>query len=192
MNNIYIVRGTEQAGPFTEADIRAQLASGALTGDSMVWWEGLPEWTPISKTPLGAGPAITPPFVGAPPVPPARPVAPMPGQFTPAPAVTSTATTSTLAVASLVCGLLGLLCGFASIGAVVTGHLARGEIKRNPHLSGKGLALTGLILGYFVIALIVVVLAIYLVAFSYGISQGWKEAQSDSSSPTTNAAPANP
>ncbi|MDO4693770.1 MAG: DUF4190 domain-containing protein [Eikenella sp.] len=57
---------------------------------------------------------------------------------------------SNLAIASLVCGLLGwtLLPLVGSIIAVVTGHMARQEIRRDPDLEGDGLAIAGLVLGY--------------------------------------------
>ncbi|QMT41624.1 DUF4190 domain-containing protein [Neisseria shayeganii] len=57
---------------------------------------------------------------------------------------------SHLAIVSLICGLLGwtLLPLAGSIAAVITGHMARRDIRHNPALSGDGLALAGLILGY--------------------------------------------
>lgn len=58
--------------------------------------------------------------------------------------------TSGLAIASMVCGILGFLtCGVTGIPAIITGHIARSSFKRNPSLEGKGMALAGLITGYF-------------------------------------------
>ena len=57
--------------------------------------------------------------------------------------------TSALAVVSLVAGVLGwtLLPFLGSIAAVVTGHMARSEIRRAPdRLEGDGLAIAGLVL----------------------------------------------
>jgi hypothetical protein len=53
------------------------------------------------------------------------------------------------AVASLVCGLVGLLiCGvILGIIAIVNANKARSEIRRNPHLGGGGMATAGLVLG---------------------------------------------
>lgn len=65
---------------------------------------------------------------------------------------------STLAIISLVSGLLGwtLLPVIGAITAVVTGHLAKKEIREsNNTLSGDGMALAGLILGYVQIGVIV-------------------------------------
>lgn len=64
----------------------------------------------------------------------------------------SPATTSTLAVVSLVCGIATwvVLPFIGAIVAVVCGHLARSEIRRAPPgaLEGDGLAVAGLVLGY--------------------------------------------
>lgn len=59
--------------------------------------------------------------------------------------------TSTLAIISLIAGILGwtVLPLIGSITAIVTGHMARGEIRREPQrLEGDGLAVAGLVLGY--------------------------------------------
>ena len=77
-----------------------------------------------------------------------------------------TRTTSPMAIISLVTGILGwtLLPFLGSLVAVVTGHMARGEIRRAPErLEGDGMAIAGLILGYASIAMAVfAVVAIFL------------------------------
>jgi hypothetical protein len=73
---------------------------------------------------------------------------------------------SSLAVVSLVCGLLGwsFLPLLGSIVAIITGHMARAEIRRNPDtLEGDGLAVAGLILGWLSVALgVLACIAIFL------------------------------
>ncbi len=67
--------------------------------------------------------------------------------------------TSTLATVSLVLGILGwvILPVVGAITAIITGHIARSEIARsNGQLTGAGMALAGLILGYVQIILIVI------------------------------------
>jgi hypothetical protein len=69
---------------------------------------------------------------------------PLPSQETPPP-------TSTLSLASLMMGIISwiLLPVVGGIIAVVTGHLAKKEIRQsNGLLGGNGLATAGLILGY--------------------------------------------
>jgi hypothetical protein len=77
----------------------------------------------------------------------------------PYPVTPPSAQTSTLAVVSLVAGLLTWLI-FPIVGAIIaiaTGHMARTEIAKSVgRLSGNGLALTGLILGYAQIFLLVI------------------------------------
>jgi hypothetical protein len=65
---------------------------------------------------------------------------------------------STMAIISLIAGILGLTVFpiVGSIVAVVTGHMAKGEIARsNGTLGGSGLATAGLILGYVGLVLLV-------------------------------------
>ena len=74
--------------------------------------------------------------------------------------------TSTLAIISLVAGILGwtLAPWLGSVVAIITGHMARAEIRRSQGaIEGDGLAITGLVLGWASIVLtILVVLAMLL------------------------------
>jgi len=64
------------------------------------------------------------------------------------------AVTSGKAIASLVCGLFFLLFP-AALGAVVLGHIARGDIRRSAgKLKGARMATAGLILGYIGVAVL--------------------------------------
>ena len=79
-----------------------------------------------------------------------------------------TRTTSTLAIISLVSGILGwsLLPFLGSIVAVITGHMARSEIRRAPdRLEGDGMAIAGLVLGYASIAMAVLVVIAFVMFF---------------------------
>ncbi|SDU19559.1 DUF4190 domain-containing protein [Halopseudomonas salegens] len=62
-------------------------------------------------------------------------------------------TTSSLAVVSLVAGIVGLFF-FGSLVAVICGHIARSQIRQSQgKLTGDGLAIGGLIMGYFALIL---------------------------------------
>jgi len=64
--------------------------------------------------------------------------------------------TSSLAVTSLVSGVLGwsLLPLLGTLVAIITGHMARSEIRRSGgRLEGDGLAVAGLVLGWVAVAL---------------------------------------
>jgi len=52
-----------------------------------------------------------------------------------------------LAIVSLILGLLFFLPIIAAVGAIVVGWIARKRIENNPRWKGKGMALTGIILG---------------------------------------------
>jgi hypothetical protein len=155
---IYVFRDEQQTGPFTEAEIRAELAKGTLTANDMVWWEGQAEWQALGTTPFFAtspATAAVSPVVPAPP-PVAAAAAPIRAE------APFSEGTSGLAITSLILGILGFFCDpILAIGAVVTGHIARGTIRKTPGLKGSGMALAGLILGYFWIAVFLAILPFY-------------------------------
>lgn len=74
--------------------------------------------------------------------------------------------TSTLAIISLVAGILGwtLLPFLGTVAAIITGHMARGEIRRsNGALDGDGMAMIGLVLGWLQVVITVLgLLVIFL------------------------------
>lgn len=62
-----------------------------------------------------------------------------------------TGETSTLAVISLISGILAwfFLPLVGAVIAIITGHMAKSEIRKSPmYLTGDGLATAGLVLGY--------------------------------------------
>lgn len=68
-----------------------------------------------------------------------------------------------MAIASLVMGIVGwtLLPLLGSILAIVFGYAARKEIRQRPgELSGDGMAVTGLVLGWLMVGLSVVALCL--------------------------------
>ena len=80
--------------------------------------------------------------------------------------------TSTLAIISLVFGLLGwsFVPWIGSLVAIITGHMARREIRAaNGQLDGDGLAVAGLVLGWVAMALTLVTLFIVF-AFLGGLA----------------------
>lgn len=75
-----------------------------------------------------------------------------------------------MAIVSLVFGILAwvALPVIGALVAVVTGHIARGQIRASRgQLQGDGLALVGLVLGYISIGLLLLVLALLLI---FGLS----------------------
>jgi hypothetical protein len=85
--------------------------------------------------------------------------------------------TNALAIVSLVAGCAQFVfCFFiGAIVAVVTGHIARGQIKRDNE-DGAGMAMAGLVLGYIGIALTLLVIAgvlVFAFGFAPGLAQGF-------------------
>jgi ABC-type antimicrobial peptide transport system permease subunit len=77
-----------------------------------------------------------------------------------------------VAIVSLVAGLLGWTFApwLGSIIAIITGHMARAEIRRDPAgLEGDGLAVAGLVLGWAMI-LLSVFTVVAIVLFFGGIA----------------------
>ncbi|MDQ1119652.1 MULTISPECIES: DUF4190 domain-containing protein [Pseudoxanthomonas] len=76
--------------------------------------------------------------------------------------------TSSLAVVSLVFGILGwsLLPTIGALVAVITGHMARAEIRRSQGaLEGDGMAVAGLVLGWLHLVLLVLGIAALFLFF---------------------------
>ncbi len=171
---IHIARDGRQFGPFPQAEVQRMLDAGELRATDLAWTEGLPDWVPLAGIPgivppislplrPSASGAVPPPIVPA-PYAIAASVRALPAMAPP---------TSGLAIASLILGVvsIGMLPLVTSIPAVICGHLARGEIKRaEGRLAGDGLAVAGLITGYFWLALSVLMVVFFAVVLLGGLA----------------------
>ena len=82
-------------------------------------------------------------------------------------------TTSTLAIVSLISGIVSwfLIPFIAAIAAVITGHMAKSEIRKsNGVLTGNGLATAGLVLGYVQLGLGLCVCLVVAVMLAFGMT----------------------
>ena len=157
-------------GPVSAEQLRQWFTEGRVDRNTRVMADdGQTEWLALSEVAEFANLFVIPQAV----VPP--PVMPPSGTVQSAPAVAANGIrpplsgTSNLAVASLILGILTLtVCGpFAAVPAVICGHLARRNIAASKGtLTGDGLALTGLIIGYAVIFLVLVAVGVVLSMFS--------------------------
>lgn len=135
-----------RTGPFSEAEVLEKLSRGEIPADALCWTDGWTDWAPISTFPTsgGARPPALPPF---------SPGSPVTGHH-PQPVPSGPPETSGLAITSLVLGILGFIGGLTAIPAVICGHIACSNIKGSQGTQkGRGLAITGLVLGYMMIAL---------------------------------------
>ncbi len=137
MMNYHLGRDGQQLGVFTREQMAAGLASGTLRGTDLAWAEGMESWVSIGT--------LFPQGMGAPhSAPPSHPASSLQPQ------------TCGLAIASLVLGICSFVLNcLTALPAVICGHLALGRIKRSGDgLTGRGLAIAGLVLGYLFLALL--------------------------------------
>jgi hypothetical protein len=172
----HYIRNGATHGPVLFPELRRLASVGELTGQDYVWAEGMPDWLPAANVPHLFSPAA----------------AQANGGMTYA---TSAATrTSSAAIASLVFGLMatiilpffggvlavvfggvvGLLAMtilplLGSVLTVVFGHLALKEIGRSQGtMTGRAMAIVGLVLGYLVVGATVVVGGVFFVLVIIG------------------------
>jgi hypothetical protein len=89
----------------------------------------------------------------------------LPSASGPAPAGAVPPPQAGLAIASLILGLLSLVCAgpLTGLPAIITGHLALSRVRRAPaQYGGKGLAVAGLALGYFSFLFTLLVIALVI------------------------------
>lgn len=184
-----------QHGPTTLEELRVLLQSGQLSRESLVWRQGMGDWTPasavadlwekpvVADVAVPAAPsvesAVAPapaPFVALVPASPSLPVPPTPF-MTPQQQAWQMGVVpqSGLAIASLVCGILGiLLCYVNALGAlpaVICGHMALRRMRESPFpMAGRGMAIAGLIMGYLGLLFQIGMIAFIIVIVSQGAS----------------------
>lgn len=177
---IHIARDGKQFGPFTLEEVQRQLANGQLSPGDLAWVQGARDWVPLASfAPLQSTQAPPPGGTVSSVHNPNFPPPPM-GYVAPQ----RSAQTSGAAIASLVIGIISFLfCPLiGSIAAVVCGHVARSNIRNSRGtLSGDGLAVAGLVMGYlgfaYLLFIIPVLAGIALPVFSEVQLRG-KETQS--------------
>ncbi len=135
-------RGGAQAGPVTLHDLKSMAARGEIGLDSLVWKSGMADWVAARNFADLAFPSQATATSGS----------AVPPQTYPAPTASAYSNipprTSGLAIASLVLGIL-YLCGIGSLLATIFGAVSLGQISRsNGTLTGKGMAIAGLVLGF--------------------------------------------
>lgn len=79
------------------------------------------------------------------------------------------------AVASLICGIFGLLCcQICSVVAIALGFLAKGEIKKaNGRLEGDTMATVGIVLGFLGVLWAIIVFLSIISGMFTGIWESW-------------------
>lgn len=173
--NWYYAKNGQQQGPLPTEDLKDRIAMGEIAPTDLAWCEGMGDWTPVGEIPQLKLEAPVKPEVPEVPVAPVEvlepspyraPVAPAPMSSS-APVISGQPPSQGLAIGSLVCGILGLIgccawpiAGPLAIVAIVLGFVALGKVKANPvAFGGKGMAKTGLILGFLGLLAVAVIFA---------------------------------
>ena len=175
----FVSRNGVQQGPHSLEEINSLLSAGQLSASDLAWQEGMAQWEPLSRIPGVNAAGGPPPMPGGVPAvrsayqPPQSNVAPQ-GMAAGPPS------TSGMAIASLVLGILCLLLFFTHIFAliigllaVIFGHVSRGAINRSRgRLGGGGMALAGLITGYIGMVLAIILLIVAAVFVTKMMDEG--------------------
>ena len=127
----------QEYGPVTAEVLRQWITQRRASANTPIQIEGASDWKPLSSLPEFTDALVQGPTVSPTP-PPMEPV-----------------NTSRLAIASLVCGILGFLC-LPAVAGVVLGIMALMKINKSQgRLRGQGLAVAGLcISGMMMIAVV--------------------------------------
>jgi hypothetical protein len=127
----YYGENGQRQGPVSEADLGSLIAAGRIGPATLIWREGMAQWMPLGYVSSQGGLDVLPPSSDY--------------------DLLRPATTSGLAIASLVCGIVSLVSCmiFLGIPAVICGHMAMRQIANSRNLvNGQGMALAGLVCGY--------------------------------------------
>lgn len=152
MANYFIIGGDgKEYGPVSTDDLRKWMEDGRADSTTKTRADGTTEWVPLSAVPELAGvQKKTPP----PPLPAKAPLAAV--------------KTSTMAILSLVFGILGLFtCGFTALFGLILGIIALVKVNNSRgELRGKGMALSGTIVSGVFLIMVPVFLALLLPALA--------------------------
>ncbi len=158
----FYAKNNEKQGPVSGSQLKSMVVSGEVAGADLVWCEGMADWIPANEVQNFDDPNLgSSDSTGLPSQLPNDPVSTTPAMtqasFSSAVPVPIKRPANPKAIASLVCGCVGIVvcCSFGipSLIAVIFGHLAKTEIKNSSgQQGGEGMAVAGLITGYIGLA----------------------------------------
>jgi len=180
MNQWYYAINKQPTGPVTAEAIKGLVAQGQLNANTPVWKEGLQKWLKLDATELSQFLSGPPPLVDA---------DANHGRFdfniglpekfqfdhniehgiglakSNMQAIGHVATkTNVMAFVALALAIFGFFTGITFIPAIVCGHIALSQFRRDPSIGGEGLAKAALIMSYVVVgicALIIVAVVLF-------------------------------
>jgi hypothetical protein len=176
----YYAHNMQEMGPVTQAQLAALISDGQLPADGLVWTDGMADWSPAGQVVELAA------HFGQPPL----PCGPATFEFGEQQVISTGGSPTSLAAVSLILSILGLnvlylapfavarwslLAGVLSglfyllgVAAIVSGHVALGQIRRSfGQFSGRRAAMAGLVVGYLGVGAVTVAAVGYLAAVSW-------------------------
>lgn len=152
----FYAKAGEQHGPVDPEDIRSRLKSGELSNGTLVWKEGMAQWSPLGEVlelrepvPAADGSEVA----TATPTSPYSP--PLGGQVAQsAPQLVAPMQQNSMALVSMILGIISIvmcLGALTGIPAIICGHIARKQFRESPvPQTGEGMATVGLVMGYLI------------------------------------------
>ena len=151
----YYVVGESQHGPFEDDEIRRLLTEGKISDQTNVWRDGMDNWLPMSQVPEWSGQVVsTNPYSTNPYGAQGQSYhSPYPIRHNNGAAITSMICGICAVVVPFVICFFGAVASpFLGIAAVIFGHIGLNQISQSSvPMAGRGMAITGLVLGYIVI-----------------------------------------
>lgn len=129
----------KEYGPVSAEQLRLWVMEGRVNANTRIKPEGGMEWRVMSEFHEFADilPKAPPPAPAVSPIAPISPLAQVPRN-------------NQLAIWSLVCGILAMIPCCGCIGAplaIIFGAIALSQLNAEPHMTGRGFAITGIVLG---------------------------------------------
>ena len=161
----YADNGNQQV-EVQEAELPQLVVTGKINASTLVWNSSMSDWQPANNAlpqlfggATAAASSTTPSVAGS------SPYSPPTAAQNRTVAVEQPNPTHGLQIASLVCGILSIMCfgPLTGIPAVICGHIARSKhMALTQSKEGTGMALAGLILGYLGIVITIISVALSL------------------------------
>jgi hypothetical protein len=158
---MYKIIGADQKeyGPVSADQLRQWVTEGRVNSQTKVQAADTTEWKTMAEVPEFA--VLLP----------KSPLAPPPTRTVPITPLPPPANTSQMAVWAMVLGILSVLCcQILGPVAIVLGAVSLSQLKSHPELTGRGFAITGIVLG--IVSLLIVVAAILLFCLTPDFMQG--------------------
>jgi hypothetical protein len=157
----YYAQQGQQRGPVELPELQQLLSSGQVSGQELVWTEGMPQWQPAAQVPAVTPPGAAVPMPGVPqPVMPAVPY----GGYSPYEGPSKHAG---LALTSMILSLVSIAFGglFLAIPGAICGHIALKGMRQTGDFRNQGFAQAGFWVGLIITLLWLLVIIGFLVIF---------------------------